>query len=122
MGFAIFDPQSRLCRPLPVWKRRGLKADLEHIQKILEAEKIEAFVIGVPVTDNKESLSLQNAEFWVKTLDEKFKLPLWTSDETMSSFEAEEALRNRKEKNKGDKRDSWAAAFFLEAFVRDSKT
>jgi putative Holliday junction resolvase len=122
MGFAVWDPLSALARPLPVWERKGLKRDLQQIETLIAEEAIEAILVGIPFTDNTESPSLKSAYFWVDQLLKEFPLPLWTCDETMSSFEAEEALRLRAEKNKKGKRDSWSAAFFLEGFIRDASS
>lgn len=121
MGFAIWDPRSQLIRSLPQYQRRGLKNDLLALQKIVEQEGVEALVVGIPQNEGRPSSSESAALFWEKKLRAQFDLPVWSCDESMSSRQAEEILRGQSPKRKKKKKDSLAAALFLEAFIRDQK-
>jgi putative Holliday junction resolvase len=123
IGMALWNPLSQLASPLDILHRKTLKEDLVALQKILQDHKIEAVVVGVPTTlAGKETQSTQNSYFWIETLQKKFALPIYSFDESLSTRDAMDILREHgvkaRSKTAREKKDAIAAALFLEEFIR----
>ena len=85
-------------------------------------EAPQAIVIGLPLqADGTEGLTARQVRNFIKSLRRRLDLPVYTMLETLSSFEAEDLLREQQEH--GGKRppkealDSLAAARILESFL-----
>src|SRR5690606_19168099 len=114
IGVAVYNPRSKLVRPLPILHRRTLRQDLVELTSIIQREEIEGLVVGVPLSlEGKITDSTKNALFWVDTLKTKQSLPVFTCDESLSTREAIQVLKHQGAKSKKDKIDSFAAALFL---------
>lgn len=123
IGLALWNPQARLSRPLDVLKRKTLKQDLNLIKSLVETEKIEAFLVGMPYGLNEQiTESTKNSIFWKETLEKNFDLPVYTFDESLSTKDAMDILQERDVKMRSKtalaKKDSFAAALILEEFIR----
>ena len=123
IGLALWIPETEWIRPLAMRQRKTLKEDLVFLEKLIADEKIEGFVVGIPLSlGGKETDSTRTAYFWVETLKEKFKLPVHLQDEAFSTSEAMDRLRHRPAQKRLSLRDSASASIILEEFVRDFKS
>lgn len=123
IGLALWNPGAKLSRPLDILKRKTLKSDLDYLREIVLKEEIESFLVGIPWGLNEQSTqSTKNALFWKETLEKTFSLPVYTHDESFSTQEAVDLLRDRgvkvRSKTAAEKKDSFAAALILEEFIR----
>lgn len=123
MGLAVWNPEAALARPLMHLKRTKLTTDLATLEQLVAAEQIEGFLVGLPIgLEEQRTQSTKNAEFWVKTLEERFDRPVFTVDESFSTAEAIALLRERgvklTSKTMKDMKDSISALLFLEEFMR----
>ena len=123
IGLALWNPASQLAGPLDILHRRTLKDDLSSLRKLIETQSIEALLVGVPTTlGGKETQSTLNSHFWIETLQKQFELPIYSFDESLSTRDAMEILRERgvkaRSKTAREKKDAIAAALFLEDFIR----
>ena len=119
IGLAIWIPDAKLSRSLPVLERKVLQKDLQKIKTLVEQEKIEALVVGMPYAlSGAETDSTRNAKFWMQTLQENFVIPVYEQDESMSTQEAESILKASSSSHRKQKKDSLAAALILEEFIR----
>lgn len=115
VGLAIAHKIARLPRPLTT-----LQAS-EHlfaaIQRIIVEESIGLVVVGVPRNmDGSESKQSQQCEAFARELSSVLTVPVRTADETLSSEEAESALRAiGKDYSKSDV-DAMSAAVILERY------
>jgi putative Holliday junction resolvase len=120
IGLAIWRPSSQMADCLPFMKRSTLKSELSRLEKIIKDEKIEAFLVGLPIAlSGNFTQSTKNAEFWIETLKNSFQLPVYSYDESLSSKRALELLKDQSSAKKKEKKDSLSAAIFLEDFIRD---
>lgn len=120
IGLATWEPKTRWITPLPALQRKTLKKDLEAFQTIIRRHQIEGFLVGLPIgLGGKITKSTENALFWVEQLKKAFELPVHTYDESLSTKDALEILKDRSTKEKKEKKDSVAAALILEEFMRD---
>jgi putative Holliday junction resolvase len=97
----------------------------KELQRVLNDECIEIFVIGVPhLLDGKATSSTQRARDFIQLIQNHFTLPLYEQDETLSTFEAESRMKNSPQYNfqvDYSKIDAVAASVILEDFIRQQK-
>ena len=92
---------------------------LRRISAVLEAEEIDAVVVGLPVNmDGTEGPRVRQVRQFVLTLQQRTDKPIHLHDERLSSFEADclvgdlELTRKKKKK----RLDAIAAAAILRSF------
>lgn len=120
-GLATFTPGSDpfvlLYGRLPYKSDEALAFN---IQKIVEEEFIDLIVIGVPfLLDGKSTTMTKTVLSFVDALKPKLTIPLYTQDETLSSFEAKNYMLNSPKFNfkiDMDQIDAVAASIILEEF------
>ena len=120
-GLAICDAAEIIASPLTVIQ--GQKELLRKISDIVEAENVEAIVLGLPL--NMDGSTGPQAELVFKFADRlkaHLDIPIHFQDERLSSFSAEEKLSQTEftRKKKKKRLDAIAAAEILQAFL-DSK-
>jgi putative Holliday junction resolvase len=98
---------------------------LQELKRTLDDESIDLVVIGIPhLTDGKSTKMTEKAQGFVKLIREQIALPVEVQDETLSTFEAEERMKNSPQYNfKVDLHqiDAVAASVILEDFIRRKK-
>lgn len=94
IGFAISDPERVFAFPLKVLENKGFNFIASGINKIVTENSIDLIVVGIPYSINKNKSSMEKivTEF-VKKLQKAVKIPIETIDEKLSSFSAEENLK-----------------------------
>jgi putative Holliday junction resolvase len=117
-GLAICDAAETIASPLAVL--RGQKGLLQKIADIVEAENVEAVVLGLPLNmTGSESSQTKLVRKFAKRLKDQLSIEVHLQDERLSSFGAEEKLAPADfTRGKRKKRiDAVAAAEILEAFL-----
>lgn len=112
MGIALAD--GPLAEPLKVIRYENTKIVAEQIKKIIEAEKIEKVVVGVSEGEmGKESTNFS------KSFSEMLKIPVVTSDETLSTQDAQILSREAgiKQKRRHEMEDAYAACIMLQNYL-----
>lgn len=101
------------------------EAVIKELTRILDDECIDVIVIGLPhLTDGKKTSTTQKAQNFVNFIREHFTLPIEEQDETLSTFEAENRMKNSPRYNfQVDLKqiDAVAASVILEDFIRRTK-
>jgi putative Holliday junction resolvase len=95
---------------------------LEKIQEIIEAEKVEGIVVGVPrVRSGDITASQKNALEWAQRLKETINLPVELVDESYTSQEAENQLRGERADIKSNKGliDERSAMIILSQYLNE---
>ena len=114
VGFAISDGQ--LAAPFKTVDVKGLKDAVDAVLKILNDEKVEKIVVGLP--EGK----LGNTVLGFVNALKKRKLDVETSDETLSSKKAlEKMLELNIPMKKRKVNDSEAAAIILQEYLDNKK-
>ena len=94
---------------------------IKEIKSLIEEEFIEIVILGIPYfTDGTESQNTKNVLAFSKKLQDAIELPLFEQDESLSTFEAEERMKNDPKYNfqvDYSKIDSVAATIILEEFL-----
>lgn len=118
VGFALSDDLQLTARPLEVWKRRSLEADLEHVRSLVDEHEVQEILFGMPYRqDGSESPSTERARALMAAVAEAVPdIPIVERDETLTSWAAEERLRDEGVPRKQWKSrvDAYAAAALLD--------
>lgn len=94
---------------------------IKELKLIIEDEFIEYLIIGIPYfTDGTESKMTKEVKAFASKLSKEISIPLFEQDESLSTFEAEERMKNDPKYNfqvDYSKIDSVAATIILEEFL-----
>ncbi len=122
IGFALSDELGWSAAPLSVWRRATFEEDLEHVRALVSEHDVAELVVGLPYRmDGSEGTSAARAQVFIEALRGAFAdWPLHTPDETLTTFEAEERMRQLGLKPAEAKAqvDAFAALVILEEFLR----
>lgn len=122
-GLAICDPGEIIVSPLAVIE--GQKELLKKIKQIVEAENVEAIVLGLPLNmDDSEGAQARVVLKFAEKLKAYITPPVHLQDERLSSFSAKDKLASVELKAKKRKRplDAIAAAEILQTFLERKKS
>lgn len=120
-GLAICDQAETIASPLTVIQ--GQKELLKKIAEVIEAENVDAVVLGLPLNmDGSEGPQAELVLKFGKQLQNCLKIPVLLQDERLSSFGAEEKLipANYTRKKKKKRLDAVAAAEILASFLQQT--
>jgi putative Holliday junction resolvase len=109
IGVAVGDDAHGLVRPLRTLSRRSVVKDLAELKKVARDEKVDALVIGLPLTLRGEEGHQAERVRRFATATLELGLPVQLYDERHTSSEAE--LRGAKDIDAG------AATILLEDFL-----
>jgi putative Holliday junction resolvase len=118
IGLAVSEGQAAY--PLKIMERRSLKADLAAIRSLLIERGVSLIVVGLPLNmDGTEGPSARAARTFAEHLGTATGLPVELFDERLTTFEAEERLREASASRaaKRASRDAVAAAVILEGWL-----
>ncbi len=118
IGLAVSDGQTAY--PLGIMERRSLKSDLTEIRSRLAERGVSLIVVGLPLNmDGSEGSSARAARAFAEHLGSATGLPVEMFDERLTSFEADERLREASASGtaKRGARDAVAAAVILEGWL-----
>jgi len=117
-GLAICDSGQTIVSPLAVIE--GQKELLKKIAEIVQTERVQAIVLGLPLNmAGSESSQTKLVLKFAEQLKDYLHIPVHLQDERLSSFSAEEKLTpaNFTRGKKRKRLDAIAAAEILEAFL-----
>lgn len=109
IGVAVGDDAHGLVRPLRTLSRRSVVKDLAELKRVAADEKVDALVIGLPLTLRGEEGHQAERVRRFATACEELGLPVRLYDERHTSSEAE--IRGAKDIDAG------AATILLEDFL-----
>ena len=122
IGVAICGPLG-IANPLTVITRKNTDV-LEEFGEIIEENDVSKIVMGLPKNmDNSEGEMVKEVKEFAQQLQEKFEIPIDFCDERLSTWEAQNSLKNLgMSPNKRKKIiDAVAAALILQNYVDQQK-
>ncbi len=94
VGVARTDPEGRMAFPLCTLFKKSRDAFFYEISLLIEQEAPLALVVGLPLyQDGAECLATRQARNFAASLTRRFPQPVYLMNEVLSSFEAEQDLR-----------------------------
>ncbi|VAW65652.1 Putative pre-16S rRNA nuclease Yqg [hydrothermal vent metagenome] len=97
------------------------KADWSGIEKLIQQYKPHALIVGLPYyLDGSKSEMTERAEKFSRQLEGRFHLPVYTHNEALSSFEAEQFLQAKKKQHNKQDIDKIAAAIIVQSWLEQN--
>jgi putative Holliday junction resolvase len=97
VGVAVSDPLFLTAQGIEIIRREKethLRPTLRRIGELIDEYHVEAIVLGLPLNmDGSKGPRALKTEKFRDTLEKRFRLPVYMTDERLSSFEAEEEMR-----------------------------
>ncbi|HED34568.1 MAG TPA: Holliday junction resolvase RuvX [Gammaproteobacteria bacterium] len=107
--------------PLTTLPSKNNRADWPAIEKLILQWKPDALVVGLPFyLDGSKSDTTLLAEKFSRQLEGRFHLPVYTHNEALSSFEAEQFLRDKKKQHNKQDIDKIAAAIIVQNWLEQN--
>lgn len=123
-GLAISDASETLVSPHSVIETTNAEELLRRISEVLDDEKIDAVVVGLPINmDGTEGPRSRKVRQFALAMQQRTDKQVYLHDERLSSFEADclvgdlELTRKKKKK----RLDAIAAAAILQSFFEQKK-
>ena len=120
IGLSVSHGASMLVIPTGHLNRVKLKQDVERVVEMAEEREIEGFVVGLPYTLAGEvGIQAKRAQGFIRALRKRTSIPVYTVDETFTTFEAEGLMREagqQPSRNRGAV-DAAAAVLILQRFL-----
>ena len=117
IGVAISDERRGHASPLETIRRTRLTDDLKHLSALIEHRQAKGIVVGMPLNmDGTPGRRAQSVRAFTRSLEDILELPVLQWDERLSTFAADEAMKEagvRREK-RATVIDSAAAAIILQ--------
>jgi len=127
VGLAISDPERSFAFPCDVIENKSYDYLISQINNLILEREVDLILVGMPYNMNKSNSDMiknemeKNVELFINQLQKSIKVPLKTVDERLSSFAAEERLKEAGLSAKKSKKyiDSEAARLLLEEFIHN---
>jgi len=120
IGLALADDVLRTARPLRTLRRVGAEQDLAALRRVVEEYEVSRAVVGLPLHMNgSEGDSARMARGFAARIAEALALPVELEDERLSTFEAEDRLRQQglSAREQREVIDAEAAAVILQGWL-----
>lgn len=127
IGFAVSDAEKKFAFPCGIIKNKGYDYILSYIKKLIKEKNIDLIIVGIPYNMPEVSTLKSDmtnlVENFVRMLTKSLKLPVKTVNERLSSFCAEENLKEAGLNSKSSRGliDVEAARIMLEEYLEKSK-
>jgi putative holliday junction resolvase len=110
-GCAVSDPSGTLATPLPALERPDSKKGLAAIARLVEEQRVERVVVGLPVTlRGEEGAQAAEARRFAERLGRRVNIPVELYDERLTTRLAERS-------GGPENADSRAAAHLLDGYL-----
>ena len=120
IGVAICDELGMTAQGVAIISRKNRGADLDAIADLVRRYDIERIIIGYPLRlDGSEGVQCEKINRFCRRLEARLSLPVIRRDETLSTKEAEEILRQTGVHPKKRKEivDRVAASIILQGYL-----
>ena len=118
VGVAVAHEVARLPRPLQTLKNDG--SLMQQLEVLVNQESVARIVVGVPRNmDGSSSEQSSACEAFANELGGRVDVPVQTFDETLSSVEAEAALKRIGKPYSKPDIDAMAASLILERYITE---
>lgn len=115
-GIAVSDSGGSMAFARGTITRTTKEAFWNGLLNLVAEENAEALVVGMPKTrDGQDTMIIRQVRNFIASLRRRTSLPVFIMEETLSSFEAEEKLKEVKKNKTG--LDAAAAAGILDSFL-----
>ena len=120
IGVAVGQMVTRSANPLAILKATDGIPNWDHILALIITWQADALVVGIPVSmDGSEQPITFAARRFANKLHHRFRLPVYTMDERLTTIEAKRILTQQKKASSITPLDSYAAKLILEQWLHE---
>ena len=116
VGFALGDDEIGIASPFRIIENKGPEQLFSQLKTLVKDEVIDAIVVGMPLLGTSDMRQRTEVEGFVRVLKEHVSIPIHTYDESFTSQEAQQRL-----KDTGQKKDHAVAAMVILQSYFDSQ-
>jgi len=121
IGIASGQSITRSATPITTLASINNKPDWKTIEDLIQEWKPDALIVGLPLyLDGSKSEMTERAEKFCRQLEGRFHLPVFTQNEALSSFEAEQFLATKKKQHNKQEIDKIAAAIIVQSWLEQN--
>jgi putative Holliday junction resolvase len=120
VGLAVTDPDGRMALPYATLVREDNASLFSRLADIVATERIQAIVLGLPRgLEGQETIAVRQVRNFAATLQKHIAVPVHLVDESLTTTEAEQRLREAGVPPARRKHlvDQQAATIILESFL-----
>ena len=120
IGVALCDELGMAAQGLATIVRKNRETDLGAISDLVRRHGVERIVVGYPLRlDGSEGIQCEKINRFIRRLEGRLSLPVIRWDETLSTKEAEELLRERgvRPERRRELVDRVAASIILQGYL-----
>ena len=123
IGLAISDELGITAEPLPILERKNRRDDIRRLRDVARQYTIALIIVGSPVhLDGHAGEMAEEASRFAARLQKELGLPVKLRDERLTTWEAEQTLREvTGRKGRGANVDSVAAAILLREYLEENR-
>jgi putative pre-16S rRNA nuclease len=124
IGTAVSDALGLSVRPVETIRRTSRERDLARLQALVEDLEVEAVVVGLPLRmDGEIGDAASGVLRFVEHLRARLSVQVFTQDERLTSYEAEQMMieRGLNREARRARSDEFAALLILEDFLAASQ-
>ncbi|HXG65169.1 MAG TPA: Holliday junction resolvase RuvX [Blastocatellia bacterium] len=125
IGTAVSDALGITVRPVETIRRSNRERDIERLKFLVGDLEAEAVVVGLPLRmDGTVGDAAAAALAFVERLRAAVDVPVYTQDERLTSYEAEQLMieRGMRREERRARSDEFAAMIILQDFLSRTKT
>ena len=125
IGIAVSDGLGITVRPVETIRRSSHERDIARIRFLVEDLEAEAVVVGLPLRmDGTVGDAAQAAMRFVERLRDRLGVPVFSQDERLTSYEAEQIMieRGLGREERRARSDEFAAMLILQDYLSAIKT
>lgn len=120
IGTAVSDSLGITVRPVETIRVSSFERSLERLKVLVEELEVEGVVIGVPLRmDGTPGDASAKAERFAERLRARLSVPVYTQDERLTSYEAEQLMIERgfSREQRRARSDEFAAMIILQDYL-----
>jgi putative Holliday junction resolvase len=120
IGVAVSDALGITVRPVETIRRSSLNKDLERLIFLIADLEVESVVVGLPLRmDGTMGDAAENTMRFIERLRAEIDVPIVTQDERLTSYEAEQMMRERglNRAQRRQRSDEVAATIILQDYL-----
>lgn len=124
IGLAVSDPSQSFAFPYKVIENKGLNNVISCLTEIIQQKGIDLIIVGLPINmDKSKGVMVRIVEDFIKHLKKSITIPIKIVDERLSTFAANENLKEINLSSKQSKKfiDIEASRLLLEEFINRGK-
>ena len=120
IGIAVCDALGITVRAVETIRRASLQRDIARLKFLIEDLEVEGVVVGLPLRmDGSAGDAAEVVQKFIERLKTEINIPLFTQDERLTSYEAEQLMRERgfTRAERKARSDEIAATIILQDFL-----